>query len=96
MGTDYILIRFALLAALMGAGRPNFIKVVCLNLVSGMILASAPIALTFSLIRSDVPYIGLSISFAFKISRAVYFGCLARVRIIFENNVQNSRPNSEL
>jgi hypothetical protein len=71
MGTDYILTRFAHLAALVGAGRSNFIKVVCLNLVSGMILAGAPIALTFSPTRNDLPYKELSINFAFKISRAV-------------------------
>ena len=74
MGTDYIFIRFALLAALVGAGRSNFLKVVCLNLVSGMILAGTPIALTFSPIRNDLPYIERSIKFAFKISRAVLSG----------------------
>ena len=74
MGTDYILITIALLAALVRAGGSNFIKVVCLSLVrlvSGMILAGAPIALTFSPIRNDLPYTELSINFAFKISRAV-------------------------
>ena len=71
MGTDYILTRFALLAALVKAGRPKLIQLVCSNLVSGMILADAPIAFIFSPIRNDLPYIEPSIIFVFKISRAV-------------------------
>ena len=72
MGTDYILTRFALLAALGESGGSNFIKVVCLSLVSEIFLAGAPIALVLSPIRNDLPYIELSINFAFKISRAVH------------------------
>ena len=71
MGRDCILTRFALLAALRGAGGSNLIQLVSLSPVSGMILAGAPIALIFSPIRNDLPYIELSINFAFKISRAV-------------------------
>ena len=55
----------------MGAGRSNFIKVVCLSLVSGMVLAGASIALTFSPTRNGLPNIELSINFAFRLSRAV-------------------------
>ena len=71
MGTDCILTRFALLAALRGTGGSKLIQLVSLSSVSGMILAGASIALIFSPIRNDLPYIELSINFAFKISRAV-------------------------
>ena len=59
------------LAPLGGSGGSNLIKLVFLSLVSGMILADAPIALIFSPTRNDLPYKELSINFAFKISRAV-------------------------
>ena len=69
MGRDCILTRFALLAALRGAGGSNLAELVYLRPVSGMILADPPIALIFSPIRNDLSYIELSINFAFKISQ---------------------------
>ena len=56
-----------------GAGGPKLIQLVSLSLISEIILAGASIALTFSPIRNDLPYIELSINFAFKISRAVNY-----------------------
>jgi len=88
MGRDCILTRFALLAALRGAGGSKLIQLISLSPVSGMILAGASVALIFSPIRNDLPYIELSINFAFKISRAVPFLLLfavSRLKVVSKN-----------
>jgi hypothetical protein len=90
MGRDYILITIALLTALGGAGGPKFKKVVCLSLVSGMFLSGAPIALGFSPIRNDLPYIELSIDFGFKISRAVRHRFSKRSIIVVQSIAGNA------